>query len=110
MGVTPFFWSKLMNTQCGVGGYTYKSPIINCANVLRLQKNSLKLNAASHNNASWNTDPEGFLEHSLSEGSLYYKGPAHLPEDNSVFWGVPRLYGVSHIVPGRYWKYREDTL
>ena len=37
------------------------------------QKNSLKPNTTSHNNAS-NTD--GFLEHSPSRGSLYYKGPA----------------------------------
>ena len=41
-----------------------------------LKKNSLKLNAASHNNASWCTDADGFLEHSPRGGSLYYKGPA----------------------------------
>ena len=40
-----------------------------------LQKNSLTPNAASHNNASWCTDTDGLLEHSPSEGSLYYKGP-----------------------------------
>ena len=40
------------------------------------KKNSLKRNTASHNNASWWTDPDGFLEHSPSRGSLYYKGPA----------------------------------
>ena len=39
-----------------------------------LQKNSLKPNAAFHNNTSWYTDTDGFLEHSPSEGSLYYKG------------------------------------
>ena len=37
---------------------------------------SLKLNAASHNNASWYTETDGFLEHSPKWGSLYYKGPA----------------------------------
>ena len=40
------------------------------------QKNSLKLNAASRNNTSWSTDTDGFLEHSPSGGSLYYKRPA----------------------------------
>ena len=39
------------------------------------RKNSLKVNAASHNNASWCTDTNGFLEHILW-GSLYYKEPA----------------------------------
>ena len=39
-----------------------------------LQKISLKLNAASHNNASWYADTDGFLEHSSSGGNLYYKG------------------------------------
>ena len=36
---------------------------------------SLKPNTASHNNANWYTDIGGFLEHSLSRGSLYYMGP-----------------------------------
>ena len=40
------------------------------------KKNSLKPNTASHNNARWYTDTDGFLEHSSSEGSLYYKGLA----------------------------------
>ena len=39
------------------------------------KKISLTPNAASHNNAIWYTDTGGFLEHSLSGGSLYYKGP-----------------------------------
>ena len=37
-----------------------------------LQKNSLKLNASSHNTTSWLTDTDGSLEHSPSGGSLYY--------------------------------------
>ena len=37
--------------------------------------NSLKPSAPSYNNASWYTDTDGFLEHSCSRGSLYYKGP-----------------------------------
>ena len=40
------------------------------------KKYSLKLNKASHDNASWHTDTDGFLEHSPSGGSLYYKEPA----------------------------------
>ena len=40
-----------------------------------LQKNSLKPNAASHDNASWYTDTDGFSEYSPSQGNLYYKGP-----------------------------------
>ena len=35
----------------------------------------MKLNTASHNNASWSTDTDGFPEHSpTSRQSLYYKG------------------------------------
>ena len=53
------------------------------------QKNLLKPNAASHNNASWYTDTDGFLEHSPSRENLYYKG-AHSPEYNSGgFLGPP---------------------
>ena len=37
-----------------------------------LQKNSLKLNAASHNNASWYTDTDELRECSPSGGRLYY--------------------------------------
>ena len=40
------------------------------------KKISLKLNTASHNNASWCTDADGFLEHYPSRGHLYYKRPA----------------------------------
>ena len=38
------------------------------------KKNSLNPNTASHNNASWHTDAEGFLERSPTGGSLSYKG------------------------------------
>ena len=41
-----------------------------------LKKNSLKLNTASDNTASWYTDTDGLLEHSPNGGSLYYKEPA----------------------------------
>ena len=54
-------------------------------------KKLTEANAASHNkanNASWCTDTDGFLEHSPSWGSLYYKGPA-LQKIIPVFWGSP---------------------
>ena len=62
-----------------MGRCTYKSSILKGANILSLQKNSLKpTNAASHNNTSWYTDTDGVLEHSPSGGSLYYRGlPSH---------------------------------
>ena len=50
-------------------------------------KNTLKPNAASHSNASWYTDTDGFLEHSPSGGSLYYMGPT--VQKIIPFWGVP---------------------
>ena len=67
---------KLLNTQLSVGRCAHKSPIMKWGNTLKesLKKNSLKLNVASHNNASWYTDTDGFLEHLLSGRSLYYKG------------------------------------
>ena len=40
------------------------------------KKNSLKPNASFHNNASWYSGTDGFLEYSPSGASLYYKGPA----------------------------------
>ena len=70
------FGQKLLNTQQGVGRCACKSPIMKWANASSLQKNSLKLNAASHNNARWATDTDGFLVHSRSGGSLDYKVPA----------------------------------
>ena len=61
------------------------------------KKNSLKPNAPCHNNVSGCTDTGGFLEHSSSGGSLYYKGP---PEDNSGVLGVPPIY--THIYTHKY--------
>ena len=55
--------------------------------IARVQKSSLMPNAASHNNASWYTDTDGFLEHSLSGEEPLLQG-ADPPEDNSSFWGV----------------------
>ena len=73
------FGQKLLNTQHGMGSCTFKSPIMKWANAL---KESSKIihwgqpNPASHNNANGNTNTDGFLEHSPSGGSLYYRGPA----------------------------------
>ena len=69
------FGRKLLNTQC--------SALINHlswneqTHWKSLQKNSLKLHAASDNDTSWYTGTEGFLQHSPCEESLYYRGPAH---------------------------------
>ena len=53
--------------------------------VENVQKNSLKPNAASHNNASWHTDTDGILEHSPKGASLGCKGT--VPQKLSpVFW------------------------
>ena len=57
---------NLLNIQHHVGSCAHKSPIMKWVNTLSLQKNSLKLNAASHNNASWCIDTDGFLEYSPS--------------------------------------------
>ena len=53
------------------------------------KKNSWKPNAASHNNANWYTDTDGFLEPSPSGGSLYYKGPS--PQKIIPVWEGPPL-------------------
>ena len=95
MGAMEFFGQNMLSTQPCVGRCARKSPIMKWANALKesSKKNSLKSNAASHNNASWYTDTDGILEHSPSGGSLYYKG-AHPPEDNSGFFCVPLLVCV----------------
>ena len=66
------------------------------ANALKeASKNSLKLNTASHNNASWHTDTDGFLEHSPNGGSLYYKGPI-LQKIFSVCGGSPSYVHMTY--------------
>ena len=93
------FGEELLNTQCGVGRYARKSLTMKWANALSLPKNSLRLNAASHNNANWYKDTDGLLEHSPSGRSLYYQGST-LQKIISVFWGPPRYVlswsAVSH--------------
>ena len=67
---------KLLNSQCSLGRCARKSPIMKWANALKesSKKISLKLNATSHNNASWYTGTDGFLGHSPSRESLYCEG------------------------------------
>ena len=74
MGVMPY-WSKTaeQSAPCGqlcskithhaVGKYTES-----------LQKNSLKLKVSSHNSASWYTETDGFLEHSLCKKKPVVQG------------------------------------
>ena len=75
------FAQKMLNTQQGVGRCTLLEITHGemGKHVERVfKKNSLKLNAASHNNTSSYIGTDGFLERSPSGGSLYYKGPALL--------------------------------
>ena len=60
------------------------------------KKNSPKPNTASHNNASWYTEADGFLEHSLSGGSLHYKGPT-LQKIIPVLFGSPLIVIMLYI-------------
>ena len=82
-------YQKLLNTKCSMSRC---AQITNheMRNILTPQKKkkSLKPNAASHNNASWYTDTDGFLEHSPSRGSLYYNRPS-LQKIFRVFWRSP---------------------
>ena len=90
------FGQKLPNIQCGVVRHMRKSPSMKWANVLKesSKENSLKLNGASHNNTKWYTDTDGFLEHSPSGGSLYYKGPALQKIIPGFFGGGPPSYNL----------------
>ena len=94
------FGQKLLSTQGSVSGCTRKSPIMKWANALKKssKKNSLKPNPVSHNTTSRYTDTDGFLEHSSSGGSLYYKGPT-LQKIIPDFFRVP-LVLLSEAQPG----------
>ena len=85
------FWSKTAghSAWCGkVGSPVTHHEMGKC--VERGFKNfSLKLNAASHNSNRY-PDTDGFLEHSPSGGSLYYKVSA-LQKIIPIFRG-PSLY------------------
>ena len=65
------FWSKTAEHSVCCGQVRYE--IGKCIESLQ-KNNSLELNAASPN-TSWYTDTDGFLGHSPSGGSRYYKGP-----------------------------------
>ena len=74
MGVMLFFGQKLLNTQkCGQVCLLITHHEMGKHVERVFKKNALKLNIASHNRY---TGTDGFLEHSPSGGSLYYKGPA----------------------------------
>ena len=99
MGVMPVFSPKLLNIQCGVGRCVCKPPTMKWAHMLEfsvlkenmLKENSLKLNIASHKNASRYPDADGFLKHSPSGASLYYKGPT-CQKIILWFYGVPSYF------------------
>ena len=95
MGVMLFLVKKLLNIQHSVGRGPPKSPIIKWVNTLKesSKKFLLKPDTASHNNASWYTDTDGFLEYSPSEGSLYYKGPTL--QRITLFFECPPSYTFS---------------
>ena len=98
-GVLPFFDQKLLNTQNGMGRSTHKSPVMKWTNLLTLQKNSLKPNAASRTTTNRYTDADGFLDHLPSGGKPVLQGARPL-EDNSGFFEVPLIYnfeGYIHI-------------
>ena len=86
---------KLLSTQHCVGRCAPRSPIMKWANVLKESSNkySLKLNTASHNNTSWYTDRDGFLEHTASGEACSTRGLIVFcpPEDNSSFGGRSSL-------------------
>ena len=82
------FGQKLMNTQHGVGRCTCTHHEMDKWVERVFKNNSLKPNSASHNNTSWYTDTDRFLECSPSGESLYYKGPT-LQKIIPFLWGSP---------------------
>ena len=90
---------KLLNTQGPQAGVLVNHPAWTGQTYRESSKKfSLKLNAASHNNASWYTDTDGFLECSPNRGSLYYKGPTF--QKIIPFWGFS-LYDFNYMT---FWK------
>ena len=71
------FWSKTAeySARCGqVPSYITHHEMGKCVERV-FKKISLKLNAASHNNASWYIDTDGFLEHLPSGEACTTRGP-----------------------------------
>ena len=84
MGVMPFLVKSCRTLS--VGRYTRKSPIMKWENAWKVFKtNSLKPLTASHNNASWYTDADGFLEHSPRGGGKPVLQGARPSKDKSGF-------------------------
>ena len=88
------FWSETA-VQRGVDRCARKSLVMKWALWMSHQINSLKPNSAAHHNASWFTDTAGFLEHSPSGGSQYYKGPALQEIILFCFEGCPPCMGIA---------------
>ena len=110
---------RVLVKNCWVLSTVWASALVNCPSWdgetcwKSLQKNSLKPNTASHNNASWYTDTDGFLEYSLSKGSLYYKGPT-LQMIILGFWaswvGTWELYHYEGLcISQNFFFYTEDN-
>ena len=75
------------------------------------KKNSLKPNTASHNNAFWSTDTDGFLGHSPSGGSLYYRGPTlQKIKALQVFGGTPLYIYTCNVYINLFLKYKYFSL
>ena len=86
-----FFGQKPLNISARCSSCIRKSPIMKWANALKesSKKDSLEPNAASHNNASWCSDTDGFLEHSPIREAWTTRD---LPSRRQFqFWGVPSL-------------------
>ena len=64
------FWSLTTEASVQCGQVLVNHPSRNGQTNGVFRKNSLKPNAASHNNATWYTHTDGLLEHSPSKGSL----------------------------------------
>ena len=94
MGVMPFLVKNCRTLSAVWVGVLINHPSWNGQTHWKsLQKKSLKLNTASHNNASWYMITDGFLEHSLNRGSLFYMPP---PPD-SVFFDPCHICYIIYI-------------
>ena len=103
------FWSKTAehSARCGqVHSCITHHEMVKCVERV-FKNNSLKPNAASHNNASWYTDTDGFLEHSPSRGSLYYKRPS-LQKIILEFFGFPLIPYIWYIFYICMYSYNSD--
>ena len=73
----PFFIKNSWTPRAAWAGAIINHPLWNGEMCWKsLKKISVGPHSAPPNNTSWYTDSNGFLEHSRSGGSLYYKGPS----------------------------------